>query len=180
MLFRSGAKDPTQLRDPGAGLSQARQNMVRSLNSTLRANGYTGSDFDIADVTTKQGVQEAVHNTPEEQATQDLSTKRNRYGASAAGDTNALFSGDYYKTTPEQAAKLRPLIVGAVNGNDAANAAMSQLLENKNSPPAAIITATRAIDPQWMIAADPEAAAREAGKRLLGRFATDEIGRAHV
>lgn len=64
-----GTDDPTQMRDPTAGIQKARGNVLKLVTNDLKAHGYEGS-FDIADITSLS----APQLTPEQRDFKDTTT----------------------------------------------------------------------------------------------------------
>lgn len=170
-----GTPDPTEVRDPKAGLAQARANMVSSFNTTLRANGYTGDAFDIPDVVTDAGRQKAAQNSPEAATQQQLQ----RGGGAAMLQTgmanDALPGFVRYRATLPEVERFVPLMYNAASGkSDAANAAVTTLLTEAGRGPAYTAMVVEQLAPNWRAADDPEAALDELGKRVMGRYANTE------
>ena len=124
-----GTKDPTELRDPGAGLAAARRNMISGYNSDLRSNGYTGEAYDIPDVSSNAGLKKAAATSPEAAVVDEA------ISASRKGDTfdaNSVF-GD--NPTGPQARyvneKIAPLATLANAGDAGARAALVRLTRDK-------------------------------------------------
>ncbi len=128
-----GTADPSELRDPGAGLTRARLNMVQSFNASLRANGYTGEPFDIPDVSSKGGLQKAAENSEAEQLAADV-VKASRAGGRldvAMRRTAARASGDPTALPEKVKVKLEPLLTLAANGDPSAQSSVVLLMRDK-------------------------------------------------
>lgn len=118
-----GTADPTEVRDPGAGLAAARRNMVNGFNADLRANNYTGEAFDIPDVVTNAGLKKAAATTPEAQLVEDVIAE------SRSGKTIKL--GDAAPQARYVSEKLAPLATLATSGNAGAQAALARLTRDR-------------------------------------------------
>lgn len=148
-----GTTDPSELRDPGAGLTRARLNMVQSFNASLRANGYTGDPFDIPDVSSKGGLQKAAENSEAERIAKDITkTARNDVGATLAKplfNSQAREAGvNVHELSPKMAARVEPLLTLAQSGDPSAQASLVQLMsQNKYVGPALkVLVVRRGID----------------------------------
>ena len=176
-----GTSDPTEVRDPGAGLAEARRNMIGSFNSTLRANGYTGEQFDIPDVVTKGGAQKEVKNTPEEQVVNDIAAgSKDAAGGIAArnilsGEDPATARGRNYELSMWEEQRIMPTITVAASGrNPKAQAALAVLADDRLRGAPIAVTAALSVDPKWITAEDKDARLDEIAKTLYGEWATPE------
>lgn len=178
-----GTKDATEMRDPLAGLVQARKNALRSFNISLRREGgYTGKeDFDIPDVVTNAGLQKAAANTPEEQIAQDVSAdSKNATGALAAGrllsgDDPETAAGRNYELTWTEERQITPLINTAASGKSgAAQATLAKMADDRLRGAPIAVTAALSVDPKWITADDPAARLDDIARTLFGQYATDD------
>lgn len=134
-----GTKDPTELRDPGAGLGAARRNMLASYNAALRANGYDGEAFDIPDVSSSDSLKKAASLSDAGQIAKDV-IKQSR-NVKAADQVTAAF-GDQsdrgidqsdlkYYYTPDVERNVTPLFERAKTGDSTALAALAGLARDR-------------------------------------------------
>lgn len=130
-----GTSDPTQVRDPSAGLTRARQVLLERFNADLRAQRYSGEPFDIPDVSSPTALKKAANQSPAGKAAEETAAAA-RSGRSMAGWVGSLAGitdEDLVKGQlgPRAAEKIAPLLTLAKKGDTAALAGLANLTYDK-------------------------------------------------